>query len=190
MKNRTILSLSSLAVMLTVVFAMACNKKFDEPATVTDPGVTANKTIKELKTQYPTVSGEMKLITEDIIIRGVVVGNDRTGNIYKTMFIQDATAGIQIDIDATGLYNIMPVGREVFVLCKGLYIANNANMIKLASRVVENGSPVAAGIRQIYVDSYIKRGKLNQQIDTVIVSSISQLNNDHQAMLIKLSNFS
>ncbi len=189
MKNRTILSLSSLAVMLTVVFAMACNKKFDEPATVTDPGVTANKTIKELKTQYPTVSGEMKLITEDIIIRGVVVGNDRTGNIYKTMFIQDATAGIQIDIDATGLYNIMPVGREVFVLCKGLYIANNANMIKLASRVIENGSPVAAGIRQIYVDSYIKRGKLNQQIDTVIVSSISQLNNDHQAMLIKLSNF-
>ncbi len=189
MKNRTILSLSSLAVMLTVVFAMACNKKFDEPALTTDAGVTANKTIKELKTQYPTVSGEMKLITDDIIIRGVVVGNDRTGNIYKTMYIQDATAGIQIDIDATGLYNIMPIGREVFVLCKGLYIANNANMIKLATRVVENGAPVAAGIRQIYVDSYIKRGKLNQQIDTVIVSSVSQLNNDHQAMLVKLSNF-
>lgn len=195
MKTRSIFSFSSLAVMITVMFAMACNKKFDEPATVTDPGVTANTSIKELKTLYPTVSGESKLITDNIIIRGVVVGNDRTGNIYKSIFIQDYTgdintsAGIQIDIDATGLYNIFPVGREVFVLAKGLYISNSANMIKLGSRVVENGTPVAAGIRNIYVDSYIKRGALNKKVDTLTVPSVSALNNNYQAMLIRLNGF-
>lgn len=195
MKNRSILSLSSLAVMFTLVLATACKKKYDEPATVTNPGVTANKTIKELKQMYPTVSGEMKLITDDVIIRGIVVGNDRTGNIYKSIFIQDYTgnlstsAGIQIDIDATGLYNIFPVGREVFVLAKGLYIANNANMIKLVTRVVENGTPSAAGIRQLYIDSYIKRGALNQKVDTTVISNITQLNNDFQGMLIRLNGF-
>lgn len=194
MKNRTILSLSSLAVMLTAVFAISttgCKKNFDNPDPLADTLnlPTATHTIMALKTQYPTVSGQMTLITDDIVIRGVVVGNDRTGNIYKVMYIQDATAGIQIDIEATGLYNIMPVGREVFILCKGLYIANNNNMIKLATRVVENGSPVAGGIRQIYLDSYIKRGRLNQKIDTVIVSNVSMLNNNHQAMLVKFSNF-
>ncbi|HEX6914709.1 MAG TPA: DUF5689 domain-containing protein, partial [Chitinophagaceae bacterium] len=188
MKNRSFLSLSSLAVILAAVFAMACKKNFDEPETVTNPGVTANTTIKQLKQLYTTASGEMKLITDDIIIRGIVVGNDRTGNIYKSIYIQDSTAGIQIDIDATGLYNIFPVGREVFVLAKGLYVANNAAMVKLATRVVENGTPSAAGIRGIYLDSYIKRGSLNNPVVPKVVT-ISQLNNDYQAMLIQLNGF-
>lgn len=188
MKNKSFLSLSSLAVMLTVVLAMACNKKFDEPATVTNPGVTANKSIKDFKTQYSTVSGEMKLVTDDIIIRGIVVGNDRTGNIYKSIYIQDSTAGIQIDIDATGLYNILPVGREVFVLTKGLYIGNASGMIKLGTRVVENGTPVLAGIRGVYMDSYIKRGTLNNNITPKVVT-VSQLNNDYQSMLVRLESF-
>lgn len=188
MKNRSILSLGSLAVMLTAVFAMACKKNFDEPATIVDPGVSANKTIKELKQQYTVVSGEMKQITDDIIIRGVVVGNDRSGNIYKSVYIQDTTAGIQIDIDATGLYNTLPVGREVFVLTKGLYIGNSSGMIKLGTRVVENGTPVLAGIRGIYVDTYIKRGSLNNAVTPKVVT-VSQLNNDYQSMLVRLDNF-
>lgn len=180
--------------MLTMV-AIACKKKFDDPATVTNPGVTANKTIKELKTLYPTNSGDIKLITDDIIIRGVVVGNDRTGNIYKSIYIQDYTgtlatsSGIQVDIDATGLYNIFPVGREVFILCKGLYISNISNMIHLGTRVVENGTPSAGGIRNIYVDTYIKRGLLNQKVDTIPVSAVASLNNDYQSMLIRLTGF-
>jgi hypothetical protein len=189
MKIRSILSIGSLAVMLAAVFAVACNKKFDDPAMITSTGLTANKTIAELKTAYPTVSGDIKLITDDIIIRGIVVGNDRTGNIYKMIYIQDASAGIEVDIDATGLYNYLPVGREVFILCKGLYLSNSANMIKLGTRVVENGTPVAAGIRGIYVDSYIKRGALNQKVDTAVVSSVTALNNNFQGMLIRLNGF-
>lgn len=195
MKLRSILSIGSIAVTLMVVFAIGCNKKFDDPAMITSTGLTANKSIKDLKTQYNPLSGEIKLITDDIIIRGIVVGNDRTGNIYKSIYIQDYTgdintsAGIQVDIDATGLYNYLPVGREVFILCKGLYISNINGMIHLGTRVVENGTPVAAGIRNIYVDSYIKRGALNKKVDTIAISNINTLNNDYQSMLIRLNDF-
>jgi hypothetical protein len=188
MKNRSILSLGSLALILAVVFALACNKKFDEPALNTDPGVTANTTIKQLKALYPTVSGDLKLITDNIIIKGIVVGNDKTGNIYKMMYIQDTTAGIEVDIDATGLYNTMPVGREVYVLCQGLYIANVSNMIKLGTRVVENGTPSLSGIKQTFVDTYIKRGTLNNAVVPKVVT-VAQLDNTYQSMLIQLNNF-
>jgi len=188
MKNRRILSIISLAVMIAALAVVGCKKKYDEPVTIGNPGVTANKTIKELKTLYTTVSGDLKLITDDIIIRGIVVGNDKTGNIYKTLYIQDATAGIQIDVDATGLYNIFPVGREVFVMCKGLYIANSASMIKLATRVVENGTPTTSGIPSTYIDTYLKRGSINNAVTPAVVT-VAQLNNDYQAMLIQLTGF-
>jgi hypothetical protein len=187
MKNR-ILTFSSLAIAFMVMLGMACNKKFDQPGLDTNPGVTANTTIKQLKTLYTLNSGEMRLITDDIIIKGTVVGNDRTGNIYKMIYIQDATGGIEVDIDATGLYNTMPVGREVFILCKDLHIANVSSMIKLGTRVVQNGTPSLEGIRGIYVDSYIKRGSLNNPV-TPLVVTVGTLNNDHQGMLIQLNNF-
>lgn len=188
MKNRSILSLSSFAIILAAVFALACNKKFDAPGLNTDPGVVANTTIKQLKTLYPTVSGDLKLITDDIIIKGIVVGNDKTGNIYKMIYVQDTTGGLEIDIDATGLYNTMPVGREVFVLCKGLYIANVSNMVKLGTRVVENGTPSLSGIKQTFVDAFIKRGSLNNPVVPKVVT-VSQLNSDYQATLIQLTNY-
>jgi len=187
MKNRHILSIVSLAVLLSAVFVMGCKKKYDEPATIGNPGVTANKSIKDFKAMYPTVSGDLKLITDDVILRGIVVGNDKTGNIYKTLYIQDTSGGIQIDVDATGLYNIFPEGREVFVMCKGLYIANSASMIKIATRVVENGTPATAGIPSTYIDTYLKRGSLNNAITPKLVT-VAQLNNDFQSTLIQLVN--
>lgn len=189
MKNRNnILSLGSLAVMLSALFVLGCKKKFDEPSPVIDPGVTANSSIKDFKAANPTFSGDLKQITTDVILRGIVVGNDRTGNIYKSIYIQDSTAGIQIDLDATGLYNVFPVGREVYVLAKGLWIANEANMVKLATRAVNNGTPVVAGIPSSLIDKYIKRGSLNNPVVPKVVT-VSQLNNDYQSMLIKLENF-
>lgn len=186
MKNRNILSIISLALLLSTVMVIGCKKKYDQPETILNPGVTANKTIKDFKAMYPTVSGDLKLITDDVILRGIVIGNDKTGNIYKTLYIQDTTGGIQIDVEATGLYNIFPEGREVFVFCKGLYIANSANMIKLATRVVENGTPTTAGIPQMYIDNYLKRGSLNNVVTPKVVT-IAQLDNTYQSTLIQIN---
>jgi hypothetical protein len=190
MKNRQILSIISLAVIMTALTVMGCKKKYDDPATIVNPGVTENTTILQLKTLYSTNSGDLKLITDDIIIKGIVVGNDRTGNIYKMIYIQDATAGIQIDIEGTGLYNIFPVGREVYVKCKGLYIANSANMVKLATRVVENGTPTTSGIPSTYIDTYLKRGSINNTVTPAVVT-VAQLkaNPNLQSMLVQLANY-
>jgi Family of unknown function (DUF5689) len=188
MKNKSILFLSSLVmVILAALVITSCNKKFDEPPLYTDPGVTANTTIKQLRA-LSTGYGILNAITTDIIIAGKVVGNDKSGNIYKELYLQDSTAGIALQLDATGLYNSYPLGREVFVVCKGLYVANESGMIKLCVRAIINGSPTVSGIPSALIDGYVKRGQLGTPPAPKVLT-IAQLNNDYQSMLIQLDNY-
>jgi hypothetical protein len=60
----------------------------------------------------------------DIYISGYVVSSDEGGNFFKSLVVQDATGGIEIRVDKTGLYNEYPVGQKVFVKCSGLYIGD------------------------------------------------------------------
>ena len=53
--------------------------------------------------------GGLYPIADDIIIKGTVIANDKSGNFYKSIFIQDSTAGIQIDLDAYELHNLYHV---------------------------------------------------------------------------------
>ncbi len=188
MKNKSLLFFGSILTAFLAAFVItSCNKKFDEPPVYTDPGVTANTTIKQLRA-LSTGYGVFNEITTDIIISGQVVANDKSGNIYKEIYIQDTTAGIALQLDATGLYNSYPLGREVFVVCKGLYVANESGMIKLCVRAVINGAPSVSGIPGILIDNYVKRGKLGTPPAPKVVT-IAQLNNDFQSMLIQLENY-
>ncbi|MBC7650424.1 MAG: choice-of-anchor J domain-containing protein [Deinococcales bacterium] len=188
MKNKNIVWYGSFFVtILAASIITSCNKKFDEPPLDTNPGVTANTTIKQLRA-LSTGYGVFNLITTDIIITGTVVGNDKSGNIYKEIYLQDSTAGIAVQLDATGLYNSYPIGREIFILCKGLYIANESGMLKLCVRAVSNGSASVSGIPSGIIDNYVKRGKINAPLAPKVVT-VSQLNNDFQSMLIQLDNY-
>ena len=87
---------------------------------------TANTTIAELKALHPITnpSEAPKLIDTDVIIKGIVTANDLSGNIYKSIYIQDATGGINISMDQVNLYNYFPLGQTVFAKLNGLYIGD------------------------------------------------------------------
>ena len=83
-------------------------------------------TIGSLKEQYASVinaeSNSYEQITEDVQIKGRVVGNDIGGNIYNEVSIDDGTGAILICISQGGLFSYLPVGQEIVVDLKGLYI--------------------------------------------------------------------
>ena len=83
-------------------------------------------TIGSLKEQYASVinaeSNSYEQITEDVQIKGRVVGNDIGGNIYNEVSIDDGTGAILICISQGGLFSYLPVGQEIIVDLKGLYI--------------------------------------------------------------------
>lgn len=135
--------LTLLAVSLFA--ATACMNDFDEPTFKQPPFGNneigeANTTIAELKAKYSSTikANAAKEVTENIIIEGVVVANDETGNVYKQIIINDETGAIIIGVNDVGLYAMMPIGQKVRIDCKGLYVGGYGKMAQVGG--LYNGS--------------------------------------------------
>ena len=62
---------------------------------------------------------------------GIVTGNDLGGNLYNQVCLQDKTGGILVCIGKSGLYGELPVGQQVLIDCKGLYIGGYGKQAEL-----------------------------------------------------------
>lgn len=63
-------------------------------------------------------------VEEDMQIKAVVTANDIQGNLYNEVAVDDGTGSIIIAIAQGGLYGYLPVGAEILVDLKGLYVGN------------------------------------------------------------------
>lgn len=120
-KSVILLSIGFLAGFMAIL--TGCVKQnFDEPPIIIPHyNGTANTTIDTLVKMYGTHPDTL-LITQNIIIKGIVVGNDESGNIYKKFYLQDNTGGIDVEIDQPNLYTQFKIGQRVFIELKGLYL--------------------------------------------------------------------
>src|SRR5690606_35616425 len=86
-----------------------------------DPDIEVNFTIDQLKTRY---LGQPYYINEDLVISGVVVADDKSGNFYKTIILEDSAtqSGIALSLNSTFLFTSYPVGRRIFVKLRGLFL--------------------------------------------------------------------
>lgn len=182
----------NLIILLAAVFVLnSCKKTFDEPPGPSDPALTPTHTIKQLRALH-TVSGSLDVINTDIIISGVVVANDKSGNLYKEIYIQDGTAGINLLLDANGLYNSFPVGRKVFIKCNGLCLSDYNRLPQLGVRAIVAGNPSIQAIASNLIDQYVVGGSLNNPVVPKVVT-VSQLTtnmgDDNLGTLIQLNNY-
>ena len=95
-----------------------------------NPSIKETKviTIGDLKKDYADViasqTAPYKKVENDVQIKGRITGNDIQGNIYNSVCIEDATGGILIDIAQGGLFAYLPVGQEIVVNLKDLYVGS------------------------------------------------------------------
>lgn len=181
------------AMLLTAGFVglQSCNKDFDSPPAPADPALVANTTIAGLKAMH-TVGGAYDVISADIIISGVVVANDKSGNFYKQLFIQDSTGGIQVLLDANSLYGTYPVGRRLFIKCKDLCLSDYNKMIELGVKATVAGLPSIEGIPSGLLNKYVIGGSLNNPVaaKTVSVDELTtSMQDKYLGTLIELQNF-
>lgn len=181
---------SFLLIIMTAIaagtFTSCVKDKFDAPPTDGPfPDITANTTIADLKAGY---LGAITEITDDIIIEGVVIADDKSGNFYKTIVIQDATAGISIRVDRVNSFNDYPIGRKIYIKCKGLYMGAYRNLIQLGGGI-DNSDPTDPSISPIadlLIDKFFVKGPTNQTVEPIDLS-IAELTDQYQNMLIRLS---
>jgi hypothetical protein len=112
--------------------------------------------------------------------------DDRTGNYYKTIVIQDSTGGIEIKFSNGYLYNRYPVGRKIYIRCKGLMLTDYNNLIQMVGGTVEeNGQFSEIGVTENQERDNFVRGFLGQPLTPKIVS-VSQLNPSLVSTLITI----
>lgn len=93
--------------------------------------------IKELKAKTVDLipssqANDTVRITEDWELKVRVTGNDIQGNIYNQIAVQDESGeGLLICIQKGGLFGFLPVGQEILVNLKGLYIGIYGNNVQI-----------------------------------------------------------
>ncbi|HNF48672.1 MAG TPA: DUF5689 domain-containing protein [Chitinophagales bacterium] len=174
-------------VAITAITLSSCKKeKYDEPSGNTpDPNLTTI-TIDSLRKYF--TSGLPITITNDVTISGIVTADDKDGNFYKQIVIDDGTAGIPVLIERSYLYTDFPQGRKIYVKCKGLVLGAYHNYLQLGGFVDNStGQPAVGNIPSDLADKVIVKGPTGNAV-TPIVVTYSQLNNSYQARLIKIQN--
>lgn len=84
-------------------------------------------TIAQLKDKYKSqlsAAYGYAQVTEDFQIKAVVTGNDIEGNLFSQISLDDGTGAIIIGIGEGGINGYLPVGTEILVSLKDLYIGN------------------------------------------------------------------
>lgn len=119
----------------------SCERKYDAPL-LTEPEVTIGDegviTIAKYKEMFASLPKEGKLIEENFALRAVVVGNDISGNIYKQIYVEDATGGLSISIDQNNIASDYPIGQEVVVKLQGLAATSYGGVTQLGIQGTNN----------------------------------------------------
>lgn len=121
------------AAFAAVAGLTGCQDNFDvPPLDIPVATMQSNTTIAELKeafwddaNNYATLV-EKKANGEDYIIKGRVISSDASGNIYKSLVIQDETGALPMSINQNSLYNSYRVGQEIVVNVTDIYCGKYA----------------------------------------------------------------
>jgi hypothetical protein len=176
----TLFQFLSWAMLTTFIGASfsSCKKQFDEPPVSEYPVLTSNATIASVVARH-TIGMPADLITDDVVLEGIVVADDRSGNFYKNVVFQDASGGVQVRLDATSYYNQYPIGRKVWLKAKNLYIGDYGGVPQIGMDASGSAIPEAL------VPTYLIGGDRNQTV-TPNVRTIAQLGTADLNTLVRI----
>ena len=138
--------------------------------------------IRDLKNstdfKFVIANGAYKEVKNDIKIKGRVTGNDAQKNLYNTITLEDSTGAIIISVAQGGTSGFMPVGQEVLVSLKGLYIGGYRKQAQVGT-VYTSASNGSLGIgrmsRQEWADHYKIIGTADPVALTPTVFDVTKL---------------
>lgn len=183
-------------LILGMAFLTSCVKfKPDAPqasgSVQLDPETTVVLSIEQLKGMFP---GTFDSVTRyqksdstwvDIYIHVEVIGNDISGNIYKSMYVRDVSEpgkiglALNIAVDKTGLYNIFPIGQKLYIKVTDLYLGRYKTLPQLGYRYRDDNGRMELGRIPdvVFMNHVIKDGIVDGEYvpQPVEITSASQL---------------
>lgn len=180
-----------LLISLIGIMMVSCNEQFDIPEFIepTYNGTPANVSIYDIQ-QLHKLSGVVDSINDDLVFDCIVVGNDKSGNIFKKIYVQDETGGYDIALDKSYTFNDFPIGQRLFITCQGMVIGDYGGLPQLGCYYInEQGQADIGRIPNIYIDKFLhKDGFPMDNIEPTLISSAADLTNDKLNTLVRFDN--
>ena len=157
-------------------------------AITADPcSIDATATAKTVADVKKLFTGSNYLIPDNIYIKGKVTANDETGNLYRYIYIEDATGGIRININkANTIYQDyrFKVGKNLIVKLKDLYIGKYNGEFQIGTL---SGSTLGF-IAEADIYKYLFDSNEPATSVTATEKTIPQLTSDDVGKWIKIKN--
>ncbi len=125
--------------------------------------------ISDVKDMYSSNGNKPYVVNKNCVIKGQVTTSDQVGNLYKSLYIQDETAGIEIKIGKNGLYNEYKLGQWIYVDCSGLTVGDYNGMINIGYED-PTGEYETGYLEHAYIiDAHVFKGKYDKPVEPVEV---------------------
>jgi len=153
----------------------ACDGDLERPPMI-EPEATIkpNTTIAALKADvwqtdrnYVTEVGQRN--GRDIIIAGRVVSNDKAGNVFKNIVLQDETGAITVGINAYDLCETYQQGQQIVVNVTGLKIGGYNGLLQIGAEGTYNNAPSMTFMtKELFAEHAQQNGLARlERIDTI-----------------------
>lgn len=160
--STSILKSATIAVIASTLL-IACEKEFDTPPVQSLPAGSV-LTIQELRDLF---QGSEVHFDSSMSVYGVITADESSGNLYKSVYMQDHTAAINLRlVYSGGLYQ----GDSIRVYLPGTILSSYNGMLQLDS---------------VDVDNNVVKQAVNIIKEPELVT-IAQINSSKQAKLIRL----
>lgn len=147
----------------------------------------ATTTIAELKSTHSL--GSFTTINSNDVLRAVVTADDRAGNFFREIIIQDGSAGIELLVNERDLAADfgLEIGREIAINLNGLILNDFAGNISLGGNIFTNnsGTEQLGGIEPTEIGTSILIGDANMNVAPKS-TTIEDLGDDDIHSLVRL----
>lgn len=178
------INIITLSFLLLITFA-SC-QKWDTPKPIEPVVMNATMTISDFKQLYRGAA--VAITDENIVLAGVVNSTDRSGNIYKSLYIQDETGGLELKIGKTGLYNDYHQGQTIYVKPAQLYLGAYGGSVQLGAKSNNPKYETSYIEAQGLINRTIFRGSYGEELKPLDITSASELSPSNVCKLVSIKN--
>ena len=173
-----------ITLLIFSVTFFSCSRDFDAPP-LNEPLYEGegNITIAELKEKYAEVKeDEPQLIEFDYVLQATVTANDKSGNIFKQIYVEDKTGGINIGLDQNSMYTTFAIGQELFIELHGLYMVEYGDELQIAYKgTTANRIPWETAQTHLFLN-----GWPTQKVEPTVLT-LDQLSDKHVNTFVRVN---
>ena len=165
--------------------------KYEDPENqkiYTDADFGKFMTIAQVKDMYKENGSKPYKVERNCVIKGQVTTSDQVGNLYKSLYIQDETAGIEIKIGKNGLYNEYKLGQWLYVDCSGLTIGDYNGMVNIGYDDPTHQYETSYLEHAYIIDNHIFKGEYSDPVKPVVVTEADLHKKENLGRLVTIEN--